>query len=470
MRSYLRHHAMPVFVAIPLAAVGLRANVTGAEPRLTGAPGDSNCTECHAGTLNPSGGGVQIILPGPNTYTPGVKQHIVVQVSDAAQRRWGFEFTARLASNLSNGQAGSLASTDSFTQVECENGRRAPCSSGSVVQFITHTLSGTRAGTTGSVKFEFDWTPPDTDMGNIRFYAAGNAANGNNQNSGDHIYTTSVELTSAAAAPKPTINAGHGVVNAASLADGIAPNTWVTVNGANLATTTRTWTTDEIAGGALPQSLDKVSVTINNKPAYVQYVSPTKINVLSPADSAVGPVEVKVTSNEVASDPVVVELRPLAPAFFTMDGKYAATSTGENTLLEKNEKFYASGDAPAAFQAGDTITLYGTGFGLTDPVLPEGAMAVDPVSITSALNITVGGVQAAVASAGLVPGLPLIYRFSIVIPGGLAAGDQPVAANMDSVSSPAGETCCFLSIRQPQPDEPTIPSESPAAAGVWRGR
>lgn len=470
MRSYLRHHVMAVFVAIPLAAVGLRADVNGADPRLTGAPGDSNCTECHAGTLNSSAGGVQIILPGPNTYTPGVKQHIVVQVSDPAQRRWGFEFSARLASNLSNGQAGSLASTDSFTQVKCDNGRRAPCSSATVVQFITHTLSGTRAGTTGSVNFEFDWTPPDTDMGNIRFYAAGNAANGNNQNSGDHIYTTTVELTPAAATPKPTINAEHGVVNAASLTDGIAPNSWVTINGANLATTTRTWTTDEIAGGTLPQSLDKVSVTINNKPAYVQYVSPTKINVLSPLDDAVGPVEVKVTSNDVASDPVVVELRPLAPAFFTADGKYVATSTGENALLDKNEKFYASADTPAAFQAGDTVTLYGTGFGPTDPVLPDGVMAVDPVNITSALNITVGGVPATVTSAGFVPGLPLIYQFSIVIPDGSAEGDQQVVANMDSVSSPAGETCCFLSIRQPQPAEPTAPSETPAAAGSWRGR
>jgi uncharacterized protein (TIGR03437 family) len=399
-----------------------------------------------------------------------VKQHIVVQVSDPAQRRWGFEFSARLASNLSNGQAGSLASTDSFTQVKCDNGRRAPCSSATVVQFITHTLSGTRAGTTGSVNFEFDWTPPDTDMGNIRFYAAGNAANGNNQNSGDHIYTTTVELTPAAATPKPTINAEHGVVNAASLTDGIAPNSWVTINGANLATTTRTWTTDEIAGGTLPQSLDKVSVTINNKPAYVQYVSPTKINVLSPLDDAVGPVEVKVTSNDVASDPVVVELRPLAPAFFTADGKYVATSTGENALLDKNEKFYASADTPAAFQAGDTVTLYGTGFGPTDPVLPDGVMAVDPVNITSALNITVGGVPATVTSAGFVPGLPLIYQFSIVIPDGSAEGDQQVVANMDSVSSPAGETCCFLSIRQPQPAEPTAPSETPAAAGSWRGR
>src|SRR3954470_5326824 len=84
----------------------LLADVTGADPRLTGAPGDnqSACTACHTGTaLNGGSGNVKIILPGAASYTPGTKQHLKVQVTDSAQRRWGFELTARLASSPTNG-------------------------------------------------------------------------------------------------------------------------------------------------------------------------------------------------------------------------------------------------------------------------------------------------------------------------------------------------------------------------------
>src|SRR5437660_7717657 len=136
-------------IAILLFTGALFANVDGADPRLTGAPGDSDaaCTQCHAGTkLNGGAGSLKIVMPGDATYTPGVKQRIQVQVSDPAQRRWGFELTARVASDPANAQAGDLTPTDGNTQVFCISGQPAPCSSAAVLQFITHTLSGTRLG------------------------------------------------------------------------------------------------------------------------------------------------------------------------------------------------------------------------------------------------------------------------------------------------------------------------------------
>src|SRR5713101_4676168 len=103
----------------------LSAYVGGADPKLTGAPGEdaAACTQCHSGTrLNAGGGSLTILMPGDATYTPGVKQRIQVQVSDPAQRRWGFELTARVASDAANAQAGDLSSTDGNTQVLCVNG------------------------------------------------------------------------------------------------------------------------------------------------------------------------------------------------------------------------------------------------------------------------------------------------------------------------------------------------------------
>lgn len=386
-------------------------------------------------------GSVQIKLPGVAVYTPGVKQRIQVTVADPAQKRWGFSLTARVNSDLSNGQAGSLTAVDANAQVICDNGRRAPCSNQSVVQFITHTLTGTRLGATNSATFDFDWTPPATDFGKITLYAAGNAANGNNQDTGDHIYTTSVELAPAVVTPKPSISAERGVMNAASLQmDSIAPNAWLTITGTNLATTTRTWTTAEVSSGKYPTSLDEVSVTVNGKAAYVEYVSPEKLNVLLPNDDAQGPVAVVVTSHGQVSSAFTVNLQSFAPAFFTLDGKYMATATGDNGMLDNSGLFFANSNPPAPFKSGDTL-LYGTGFGPTE-LTDEGVSR-----LTTPFGLTIGGVPANVISAGLAPGLPQIYQFIVLVPDGLPNGDQPVVVQIGGAASLSNANCCSIDVQ-----------------------
>jgi len=220
-------------VATLLACGLLHAHSSGPDPRYSGAPGDNlgSCTFCHRGqAINSGKGSVQILLPNGNTYTPGVSQHIMVQISDPQQRRWGFQMTARLKSNLANSQAGDFNPTDGFTQVICDNASPKPCPADSPVEFIEHTSAGTRPGTTGSIKFEFDWTPPAADSGNIVFYVAANAANGDGTLNGDHIYTSNIEITPAVTTP-PTVTIPatkylqHNLVSDVSgLADQTDPN------------------------------------------------------------------------------------------------------------------------------------------------------------------------------------------------------------------------------------------------------
>jgi len=117
---------------------------------------------------------VKILLGGGNTYTPGVKQRIQVQVTDSSRQKFGFEFTARLASNLANGQAGDLSTVDGLTQAICEDdsdkANGASCPSRAPVQFIEHTLAGYTASTSGGYTYQFDWTPPATNVGNVTLY------------------------------------------------------------------------------------------------------------------------------------------------------------------------------------------------------------------------------------------------------------------------------------------------------------
>ncbi len=216
---------------------------------LTGAPGESTCAICHGnGTVNTQGGGIQL---SSSSYTPGVKQRIVVEITDAAARRWGFEASARIAAD--NSRAGTLAPSDANTQVVLQN----------ALEYVMQTDQGTRPGAASPVSFEFDWTPPDTDAGNVTFYVAANAANGNGfADAGDHVYSKAFTLTAAPATTSgPVIRAQDGVVNGASFAPGIAPGAWISVLGENLAPSNRTWRADEFIDGALPPYLSMVSVS-----------------------------------------------------------------------------------------------------------------------------------------------------------------------------------------------------------------
>ena len=428
------------------AATALFADVNGADPRLTGAPGDQNCTRCHSGTaVNSANGSIKIATN--LTYTPGVKQRLTITVADSGQRRWGFSLTARLNSNLSAGQAGTLTAVDSNARVICENGRLAPCTAATVLQYATHTQAGTRAGTTGGVDFLVDWTPPATDVGKVTLYAAGNAANGNNSDSGDRIYTTSLELSPAATTTAPAITSG-GVVNAASYATTIASSSYVTIVGTNLSASTRSWTAEELAGGNLPTSLNGVSVTINNKPAYVQYISPTQINAIAPADTAVGPVEVRVKTNDQLSAAVSATLQSVSPSFFTFDGKYLAATHADNTWLGKAGLFPSAPNSTTPAKPGETIVLYGNGLGATTPVIGDNKITDVVAPVAAGVTVTIGGQPATVAFAGLVPPFARMYQLNVVVPEGLANGDHVVVVQTTGVSSPNSPACCYITVQQ----------------------
>lgn len=427
------------YVAALIFPVLLLANDDGALPGLMAAPGEGNCTSCHTGTaLNGGGGAVKIMLPnGSTNYMPGVTQRVQVEVSDPTQRRWGFELSARVGS--STVQAGTLASADRNTQLESSGG----------VQYVTHTRTGTRNGTNGGVTFEFDWTPPSTDVGTVTLYAAGNAANGNNQDTGDHIYTTSLALSPAAATSNtPTINSDRGVVNGASFQSGIAPGTWITITGTNLASTTREWSASDFVDGKLPISLDGVSVTVDGKAAFIRYVSPGQIHALVPDDESRGDVQVSITVDGQGSNSITSSLQSFSPAFFTFDGKYVAATHADNTLLGPSGLFSSSPAATTPAKPGETIILYGIGFGTANPAVPPGQFTDSVASITTPFTITIGGLPATVSFGGLIPPYAQLYQFNIEVPAAVADGDQAVVAQIGGVTSTSTAACCFVTVQR----------------------
>jgi uncharacterized protein (TIGR03437 family) len=429
-----------ILVAIPFAAlpIFLYAYAEGPDAGLAGVPGEATCASCHSGGSGT--GNVSVAFPSGLSYTPGVKQHLVVTVADSSQRRWGFELTARRSSS-NTAQAGTFTpGPDRYTQLVCTQTAfqtesfGSSCPSSMPLQYIEHTLSGTRDGTRGSVTFQFDWTPPSANAGNIVIYVAGNAANGDGNITGDHIYTQRYTLTPA---PLNTTSI-TGVVNAASFQPGITAGSWVTIQGSNLANSARTWTSNEIVNGALPKQLDGVSVTIDGNPAAVYYISPTQLNVQAPDDTATGPVIVVVTNNGAVSPPATATLQPASPAFFPWPGHYAVATRPDYSLVAPANLFAGATTIPA--KPGEVIILWGTGFGTTNPPVPAGqeAPSGQVAFVVNLPTVSIGNVPAQVIGAALTPGDAGVYQIAVQVPSGLANGDQPLVVQVVGFQSPAG--------------------------------
>jgi uncharacterized protein (TIGR03437 family) len=240
----------------------------------------------------------------------------------------------------------------------------------------------------------------------------------------------------------PTISA-NGVVNGASFQPGIVANSWVTIQGAGLAPKTDDWS-NSIVKGALPTSLDGVSVTMGGKPAYMYYITPGQLNVLAP-DVSPGPVSVVVTTPGGSSTAFTATASLYGPAFFLWPASQVVATRQDFSLAVKPGTF--AGASTVAAKPGDVVILWATGFGPTSPVAPTGvAVPGDQAYSTATMPaVTIGNAPAVVYGAALAPGSVGLYQIAIQVPQTLADGDWPVQATIGRVTSPAG---AVLTVKQ----------------------
>ena len=441
----------------------------GPNPGVCGVPGElGTCTQtgCHSGTTNDShnNGSLAIGFPNGLTYVPGVKQHLTVTISDPAptQAAWGFELTARQSSNPAT-MTGTFTPSDQYTQIMCSradfNAFNAYCLPGAnaagypqgcafpsnapacptslPLQYMEHSSSGyVHTIGQGSGTYEFDWTPPSTNVGNITFYIAGNAGvSGQPNQNGDHIYATSFTLA-ASSANSPTVTSV--VSNPTGLA-GIGPNLYVNINGTDLSSTTDVWDSF-ITNNTLPIQVDGVSVSIGGKAAYVQYVSPTRIQVLTPPDLGLGSVAVQVTNSNGTSASVSVTSQQFAPGFFEwQNNQPVATHAADSSDAMKNGTYSGLTTVPA--KPGEYVTFWGSGFGPTTPAIPNGTLVPitdGPYYVTNVPLLTINGQPMTYYGTALAPTFAGLYQATAQVPISTANGDWPVIATVGGISSPTG--------------------------------
>jgi uncharacterized protein (TIGR03437 family) len=226
--------------------------------------------------------------------------------------------------------------------------------------------------------------------------------------------------------------ASGGVVSGADFLPGVAPGAWITIQGANLSTTTRTWTNADFSESNLPTQLDGVSVTVDGKSAYVYFISPTQLNVLSPDDATQGVVPVQVRTAQEMSNVVDAIETAISPALFTFPqqgGKYVAAVSADGTYIGPPNLISGLTTVPAS--PGETILLFGTGFGPTTPPTPIGQL-IDSAPLANQVIVQIGGVAANTLFAGIVT--PGLYQFNVVVPN-VPNGDNAVSLEVSGSST-----------------------------------
>jgi uncharacterized protein (TIGR03437 family) len=251
------------------------------------------------------------------------------------------------------------------------------------------------------------------------------------------VVTVGGQASNSAVLPVGTFPTITGVSNNASGAPGIESGSWVSIYGANLSATTRTWLASDFVGNNLPTTLDNVRVTIDGKNAAIYYISPVQLNVQAPTDTAVGTVQVQVT-NSYGTGTATATLQTDAPGFFPLPGaKYAAAQHASDYVDVAPAGYFGAALASRPAQPGEFILIYGTGFGPTTPAVPAGQIVsgAAPISNPGQLVVTIGGIPATVQFAGITAAG--VYQFNVVVPQ-LANGDQPLLANINGVTSQTG--------------------------------
>jgi len=197
--------------------------------------------------------------------------------------------------------------------------------------------------------------------------------------------------------PTGILNAGAYVPFTAEF----APGEFISIFGANLATTTATDPT-------LPTGLGGVEVLVNGVPTAVRYVSPGQVNAVIPLGIASGIASIQVVNSLGTSNTVSNYVGPTQPGIFNSATSTPAVFHGNNTIVRASN--------PAAI--GEELVVYLTGLGTLD--------SSGNATYLSYLSVDFSGVTGTINYAGIEPGAPLAvgagYQMNVTVPSGTSSG------------------------------------------------
>jgi uncharacterized protein (TIGR03437 family) len=270
---------------------------------------------------------------------------------------------------------------------------------------------------------------------------------------GNATYAAAVPVnqsfTITAAVTTPAIS---GVISAGAFGafSAAAPGTWVEIYGSNLSSITHSWSGADFNGNTAPTFLSGVQVTIDGQAAFVDYISPTQVNAQLPSNIGPGTLPLTVTSAGIASAPENITVNAtepglLAPPSFQVGGnQYVVAQFSDGSFVLPTGAVAVLNTRPA--KPGETIVIYGIGFGAVVPDTPAGQIAPASTQLAAPLQFLFGGTPAQqIAYWGLTPGLVGLYQFNLVVP---QVPDNSLVPLMFTLGGTAGTQTLYTAVHQ----------------------
>jgi uncharacterized protein (TIGR03437 family) len=254
-----------------------------------------------------------------------------------------------------------------------------------------------------------------------------------------------IQFTLSAPGAPPVITAG-GIVSASDFGGfaSIAPGTWIEIYGTNLTASTLALSGSNFVNGVAPTQLGDVTVSVGGAAAFVDYISPSQVNVLvsSDAPASSGTVDITITNSNGTSDPYGIYINPtqpglLAPAAFVVNNKqYVAAQHADQTFVLPANAIPGVASSPAT--PGETITIYGIGFGPVSDGTTAGTIVTVEDTLSTSIQFLFGNTPAMLSYDGLAPGLTGLYQFDVVVPNVNTSNAMPFSFNLGG--TPGGQT------------------------------
>lgn len=268
--------------------------------------------------------------------------------------------------------------------------------------------------------------------------AAGNLYVADTQNSRIRLLTPLSQPANAGAVPAISRCRVAGAAAFGAFTS-VAPGSWIEIYGSNLAAGSRGWTAADFNGVKAPTSLDGTKVTIGDQDAFIAYISPAQVNAQLPFNVGPGPQQITVTTAAGTSAPYTVTVNPAQPELlpspsFQIGGKQyvaALLSDGATYVLPPGA---IPGAASRPAHPGETIVLYGVGFGPVIPSVDAGEIVRQNNALTMPVQVFFGQMPATVSYAGLAVGAIGLYQFNVVVPNLPPSDAVPVTFTLGGVS------------------------------------
>jgi uncharacterized protein (TIGR03437 family) len=259
----------------------------------------------------------------------------------------------------------------------------------------------------------------------LSFDSAGNLYIADNNNNVIRQYVP----PSAGGGSLPKINSG-GVISAGSFGafTAIAPGSWIEIYGSDLAGSTANWP-NPLPNGVAPTSLGGTTVSIGGLSAYIDYVSPGQVNAQVPSGVGSGSQQIVVATaagQSVGSSITVNATEPGLLALYQIGGKQYVTALFSDASTVVMPAGAVSGVPSRPAHVGETITMYGIGFGPVAPASPAGQVVTGLNSLTTPFAVFFGQAPATLSYFGLAPGLVGAYQFNVVVPNVASSNAIPV--------------------------------------------